>query len=74
MSYTMAPNRGIASNHRRRRGAGPGGSVLRRYDMAEPQAFLLLRPWPHVATIRATGKANPQSKGKFIDLDSFAVE
>jgi hypothetical protein len=36
--------------------------------------FCCFAPGRHVAIIRATGKANPQSKGKFIDLDSFTVE
>lgn len=72
--YTKAVNRGMASVTID--GAERGVVDLYSGDTQwqSRTRFCCFAPGRHVAIIRATGKANPQSKGKFIDLDSFTVE
>ena len=72
--YTKAVNRGIAS-------VSIDGADQGVVDLYSPGTewqsrtrFCCFAPGRHVAIVRATGRANPQSKGKFIDLDSFTVE
>jgi hypothetical protein len=72
--YTKAVNRGIAS-------VTIDGADQGVVDLYSPGTewqsrtrFCCFAPGRHVAIVRATGRANPQSKGKFIDLDSFTVE
>lgn len=72
--YTKAVNRGMAAVTI----DGADQSMVDLYS-ADTQwqsrtRFCCFLPGRHVAIIRGTGKANPQSKGKFIDLDSFTVE
>jgi hypothetical protein len=72
--YTKAVNRGLASVTID--GAEQGVVDLYSGDTQwqSRTRFCCFAPGRHLAIIRATGKANPQSKGKFIDLDSFTVE
>jgi len=73
-AYTKAVNRGIASVTVD--GADHGSVDLYSAD-TEWQShtrFCCFAPGRHVALIRVSGKTNPRSKGKFIDLDSFTVE
>ena len=72
--YTMAANRGIASIAVD--GVDQGTVDLYSADTKwqSRKRFCCFTPGRHVAVIRATGEANPQAKGKFIDLDSFTVE
>ena len=72
--YTKAFNRGIASLTVD--GVEQGTVDLYSADTQwqSHTRFCCFAPGRHVAIIRATGKADPQSKGKFIDLDSFTVE
>jgi putative flippase GtrA len=72
--YTKAVNRGMASVTID--GADQGVVDLYSGDTQwqSRTRFCCFAPGRHLAIIRATGKANPQSKGKFIDLDSFTVE
>jgi putative flippase GtrA len=72
--YTKAVNRGMASVTID--GGQQGVVDLYSADTRwqSRTRFCCFAPGRHGAIIRATGKANPQSKGKFIDLDSFTVE
>jgi dolichol-phosphate mannosyltransferase len=72
--YTKAVNRGIASVtvDGVDRGAVDLYSAVTQWQSRT--RFCCFGPGRHMAVIRATGRANPQSKGKFIDLDSFTVE
>jgi putative flippase GtrA len=72
--YTKAVNRGMASITID--GAEQGAVDLYSADTKwqSRTRFCCFAPGRHVAIVRATGKANPQSKGRFIDLDSFTVE
>ena len=72
--YTKASNRGIASVVVD--GVDQGEVDLYSADTQwqKRTRFCCFAPGRHVAVVRVTGKADPQSKGKFIDLDSFVVE
>ncbi len=72
--YTMAENRGIASIAVDGVEQGPVDLYSADTIWQSHRRFCCFAPGRHVATIRATGTANPQAKGKFIDLDSFGVE
>ena len=72
--YTKAVNRGIAS-------VTIDGVDQDEVNLYSPQTqwqsrtrFCCFGAGKHVAVIRATGKSDAQSKGRFIDLDSFTVE
>jgi hypothetical protein len=72
--YTRAANRGIAS-------VTIDGADRATVDLYSANTewqtrtrFCCFAPGRHVAIVRATGTADPRSKGKFIDLDSFTVE
>jgi len=72
--YTRAENRGIASITVDGVEQGPVDLYSADVKWQSHTRLCCFAPGRHVARIRATGKANPQAKGWFIDLDSFTVE
>jgi glycosyltransferase involved in cell wall biosynthesis len=71
--YTKAPNRGIAE-------VTVDGRSQGTIDLYSPQIqwqtrtdFCCFSPNTHLAVLRVTGESNPQSRGKFVDVDSFFV-
>lgn len=72
--YTKAANRGIASVTVDGVDQGAVDLYSAETQWQSRTRFCCFAAGRHVAVIRATGKADPQSKGKFIDLDSFIVE
>jgi glycosyltransferase involved in cell wall biosynthesis len=72
--YTKAVNRGIASVTIDGADLGTVDLYSARTEWQSRTRFCCFAPGRHVAIVRATGTATPQSKGKFIDLDSFTVE
>jgi hypothetical protein len=72
--YTKAANRGIASVTVDGADQGAVDLYSANTQWQSRTRFCCFAPGRHVAIVRATGEANPQSKGKFIDLDSFTVE
>jgi hypothetical protein len=72
--YTKAVNRGMASVTIDGADQGLVDLYSAHTQWQSRTRFCCFASGRHMAIIRATGKANPQSKGKFIDLDSFTVE
>ena len=72
--YTKAANRGIASVTIDGVDQGAVDLYSAQTQWQSRTRFCCFGPGRHVAVIRATGKSNGQSNGKFIDLDSFIVE
>jgi hypothetical protein len=72
--YTRAANRGIASVTVDGVDRGTVDLYSAETRWQSRTRFCCFVAGRHVAVIRLTGRANPQSKGNFIDLDSFTVE
>ena len=72
--YTKAANRGIASVTVDGVDQGTVDLYSAATQWQSRTRFCCFGPGRHVAVVRSTGRADPQSKGKFIDLDSFTVE
>jgi putative flippase GtrA len=72
--YTKAQNRGIASVTVDGVDRGTVDLYSAETKWQSRTRFCCFGAGRHVAVIRLTGRANPQSRGKFIDLDSFTVE
>jgi hypothetical protein len=73
-AYTKAPNRGLTE-------VTIDGSSQGTIDLYSPNIewqthtrFCCLAAGKHVAVVRVLGRANPNSTGVYIDLDSFTVE
>ena len=71
--YTRAPNRGIAA-------VTVDGRSLGTVDLYSPdihwqarKKFCCFGPGKHVAVVEVTGRHNPRSSGRFVDIDSFFV-
>lgn len=72
--YTKAVNRGMASVTVDGVDRGMVDLFSTDTQWQSRTRFCCFAPGRHIAIVRAAGKANAQSKGKFIDLDSFTVE
>jgi putative flippase GtrA len=72
--YTKAENRGIASVMVDGVEQGPVDLYSAQTQWQRQTRFCCFASGRHTAILRLTGRANPQSKGTFIDLDSFTVE
>jgi hypothetical protein len=73
-TYTKAPNRGIASLTVDGVEQGPVDLYAGKIEWQSSTRFCCFAPGRHLAVLRVTGQRNPQSSGKFVDLDSFSVE
>ena len=72
--YTKALNRGIASVTVDGVEQGPVDLYSAETQWQSRTRFCCFAPGRHVAVLRLTGRADPRSKGTYIDLDSFTVE
>ena len=72
--YTKALNRGIASVTVDGVEQGPVDLYSAETQWQSRTRFCCFAPGRHVAVVRLTGRADPRSKGTYIDLDSFTVE
>jgi hypothetical protein len=72
--YTKAANRGIASVTVDGVEQGTVDAYSAQTQWQSRTRFCCFAPGQHVAVVRVTGRADPRSKGKFVDLDSFTVE
>ena len=72
--YTKAENRGLAEVIIDGASQGTVDLYSLNTEWQTRTRFCCFAAGKHVAVIRVVGRANPKSKGLFIDLDSFTVE
>jgi hypothetical protein len=72
--YTQAANRGIASVTVDGADQGVVDLYSAETHWQSHKRFCCFAPGRHVAVVRVTGRADPRSADKFVDLDSFTVE
>jgi dolichol-phosphate mannosyltransferase len=72
--YTKAANRGIATVTVDGVDQGDVDLYSAETRWQSRTRFCCFVPGRHVAVVKQSGRTNPESKGKFIDLDSFTVE
>jgi hypothetical protein len=73
-SYTKADNRGMALVSVDGVDQGTVDLYSAQNEWQSHTRFCCFPAGRHIAVVRVTGRADPRSKGKFIDLDSFTVE
>ncbi len=71
--YTMAPNRGIAEIQVDGKEQGTIDQYAPDVRWQQRTKFCCFGPGKHMAVVKVTGRYNPKSSGKFVDLDSFFV-
>jgi len=72
--YTKAPNRGLAAITIDGVSKGTIDLYSPTVEWRSSSRFCCLGPGKHVVAIRVTGRNNPGSTGRFVDVDGFRVE
>ncbi len=72
--FTRAPNRGIAAVTIDGVDRGVVDLFSPKIEWQSLQRYCCFGPGRHVAVVRVTGGHDPQSTGRFVDLDGFQVE
>jgi len=72
--FTKAPNRGIAEVTIDGTSQEPLDLYSASIEWQARRRFCCFRRGRHVLTVRVTGRANPNSSGKYVDVDSLVVE